>query len=427
MTLRARRHVLESGLTVISVDVPHLHSAMVAVYVRSGSRHETKANNGASHFLEHLFFRGSHQYPDTVAMNAAVEGVGGNLNGITTRDCTYFFTPCAPEGVGLCLDILGDMLTRPSLSKIEIERRIILEEMLDEVDSEGRDVDIENLSKRLIFDKHPLALKIAGTRESVTCLTRAQLVAHYRRAYVAGNMVVGVAGPIDSSTVARRVARAFSRVPRGPRLVEEAPSLAWNGLKYKGVPESEPQVEFRLSFPTVSELHPDAMGVQLLRRVLDDGLSSRLPYNVVERRGLAYSVGANVETFHDAGLFEIDGACAPQNAAPMLREVLKTLGSLSRGLIEASELTRAKARHRIHLGFLQDSPADLLGWFGGNELFRTVPSFDHRSREAARVTRRALVALAQRTFRKSNVALTAVGPQRALRALKQVMEQGVGL
>src|SRR6185437_5249716 len=142
-------------------EMPHLHSAMLAVYVRTGSRHETLATNGVSHFLEHMFFRGSERYPDTVRMNAVVEEVGGNLNGVTTRDHGYYYTPLHPNHLGVGMEIIGDMLTRPRLTDMEVERQIILEEMLDEVDEKGRDIDLENLSKRLLFPDHPLSLKIA--------------------------------------------------------------------------------------------------------------------------------------------------------------------------------------------------------------------------------------------------------------------------
>ncbi|MBN1206111.1 MAG: insulinase family protein, partial [Myxococcaceae bacterium] len=194
MSFTPYRDVLPSGLRVVTIETPHLHTALLAVYVRTGSRHETAANNGVSHFLEHLFFRGSESWPDTVKMNAAVEEVGGNLNGVTTRDHGYYYTPLHPDHLGVGMEILGDMLTRPRLTDMEVERQIILEEMLDEVDEKGRDIDIDNLSKRVLFPQHPLAFKIAGTRESVSRLTHEQVREHFARHYVTGNMVVTAAG-----------------------------------------------------------------------------------------------------------------------------------------------------------------------------------------------------------------------------------------
>jgi predicted Zn-dependent peptidase len=400
---------LPSGLKLVTVEAPHLHSAMVAVYVRVGSRHETPDNNGVSHFLEHLFFRGSKGNPNTVRMNARVEAAGGNLNGVTTRDASTFYSPVHPEGVGVALEVLGDMLTRPALTGLAVERRIILEEMLDEIDEHGRDIDIENLSKRALWGHHPMAQKIAGTQDSVRAMTDAKVRAHYQRYYCGGNMVLAVAGPVSHRAVRPQAARAFRHLRAGPMSTETAPPAPPAGPRWKHVHLPEAQIEFRLSFAGVAEDHPDAKVLHLLRRVLDDGLSSRLPYDIVESRGLAYSVGASFETFHDAGLFEIDGACAPENMPALLRQLFRTLGSLKEGKISAEELARAKRRSAMHFGFLQDSPADLAGWYGGNLLFRQPVSIALRTRETNAITRAQLVAVAKKYLVRDQLLLTTVG------------------
>src|SRR3954463_1349651 len=146
-----QKTVLENGLRVVTVELPHLHTGMVAVYVRAGSRQEDARRNGVSHFLEHLFFRGSANYPDGRAMNVLVEDCGGSLNGVTTRDHGYYFSPLHPRRLEVPLAVLGDMLARPLLKEIELEREVILEEILDEVDEKGRDIDVDNLSKRALF------------------------------------------------------------------------------------------------------------------------------------------------------------------------------------------------------------------------------------------------------------------------------------
>ncbi|MBX5484713.1 MAG: insulinase family protein, partial [Myxococcaceae bacterium] len=220
MAFTYHRDVLPSGLRVVTIETPHLHSAVVAVYVRAGSRHETPENNGVSHFLEHMFFRGSRQYPDTVQMNALVEDVGGNLNGVTTRDHGYYYTPVHPRHLDVALSVLGDMLTQPLLLEMETERQVILEEMLDEVDEDGNDIDLDNLALKEVFGTHPLGLKIAGTRESVSRLTRAQLEAHLERFYVTGNLVVTVAGPVSHGQVVDLAASRFAALRAGPTASE---------------------------------------------------------------------------------------------------------------------------------------------------------------------------------------------------------------
>jgi predicted Zn-dependent peptidase len=421
------RDVLPSGLRVVTVEVPHLHSAMVAVYVRAGSRHESPEDNGVSHFLEHMFFRGTERFPDTVKMNALIEDVGGNLNGVTTRDHGYYYTPVHPAHIGLSLEVFGDMLSRPLLHGMEVERQVILEEMLDEVDEDGRDIDLENLSKMELYRGHPLSLKIAGTLESVRRLTRAQLEAHLARYYVSGNLVVTVAGPVRHSEVLEQAARAFERLSPGPATEERPPPPAPAGPWFRFVEHDEAQTDFRLSFPTVPEHHPDYAPLQLLRRIIDDGLSSRLPFNVVERRGLAYSVNASLEAFHDAGLFEIDAACAPDKAAVVVEAICETLAELCDGKATQEELVRAQRRHRMFLDFSQDSPGDLAGWFGGTELFRRPESYEERALLLERQTLDDVTRVARKYLNRNGLGVVAVGQKKAVAALERAVQTAHGL
>src|SRR5260370_25510469 len=374
------RAVVPSGLRVVTVEAPHLHTAFISVYVRAGSRHEQPSNNGVSHFLEHMFFRGSESYPDTVKMNAAVEEAGGNLNGVTTRDHGYYFTPLHPNELEIGVRILGDMLTRPLFTQMEVERQIILEEMLDEVDEKGRDIDLDNLAKKEMFNGHPLSLKIAGTAASVRALTEEQLRDHFARYYVAENLVFAAAGKVSRQRVLESVRASFDRLPRGKRSSPKNAPPGVRGPSFKFVRHNEAQTAFRLSFRAVPEHHPDFPALALIRRILDDGLSSRLPFNIVERLGLAATVDARMELFHDLSLFEIEAASASDRAAAGFEEVCRTLAEIKTTRIRGEELNRAKRRYRIHLGFAQDSPGDLAAWFGGTELFRTPDSFEQSIR-----------------------------------------------
>jgi predicted Zn-dependent peptidase len=424
MSIRYFKDVLPSGLRVVTVEAPHLHTAMISMYVRTGSRHERATNNGVSHFLEHMFFRGSASFPDTVRMNAAVEEVGGNLNGVTTRDHGYYFTPLHPAHLAVGIQILGDMLTRPLLREMELERQIILEEMLDEVDEKGRDIDLDNLTKMQLFDGHPLALKIAGTVQSVKSLQLRQLRDHLERHYVTGNLVFAASGKVQREEVLELAQKSFGEVPAGPASSEgRAPRLK-SGPRFRYVQRDEAQTEFRLTFRTVPEEHLDFPALQILRRVLDDGLSSRLPQNVVEKKGLAYSIHAGTEAFSDVGLFDIESASAPEKAALVLQEVCRTIGELGSAGVEEEELARAKRRHRMFLEFAQDSAADLAGWFGGTELFHPPESFEEKARQIDQQTGEQVRQVAQRYLVPENATLVGVGQRRGTKAIERALANG---
>ncbi|HEX9244341.1 MAG TPA: pitrilysin family protein [Anaeromyxobacter sp.] len=404
------REVLPNGLRVITAPAPGLHSAMIALYVRAGSRHETAQLNGVSHFLEHLFFRGSEGWPDTVAMNAAVESAGGSLNGITARDHGCYFTPIHPGEVGVGLAVLGDLVRRPLLREMAVEREVILEEILDEVDASGRDIDPDNLSKRIAFAGHPLSFKIAGTAATVRRLRDADVRAHHARFYTGTNLVLAVAGPIRPSIVRDLAEEHLGALPRGRRSVDHAPPPWPSGPSVELVAHEDAQAEFSLSFPCPPENDPDYPVHLCIRRILDDGLSSRLPFEVVERRGLAYSLHAGIDSFSDAGMTVVDGACAPAKLPRVLEEILRVLGELAARAIPEEELVRVQRRHRMTLAFSLDSAAELAGWFGSGEVLSSPEGFEERCRRVERVTPADVLRVARATFRRRNAIGVVVGP-----------------
>lgn len=403
------RDVLPNGLRVVTLEVPHLHTATLAVYVRCGSRHETPATNGVSHFLEHLFFRGSERFPDSHAMHGRIEDVGGNLNGYTMRDQGLYYTSLHPKELAVGFEVLGDMLCAPLLREIAIEREVILEEILDEVDASGRDVDLGNLSKKLVFGRHPLSYKIAGTPRTVRRMREADLRAHHERFYVASNLVVAVAGPVRRRQVLDLVAKAFGGLKRGRPAVEQAPDLTPRGPKVLFIPDTESQTELMLCFPCPPEDHPDHLALTLIRAILDDGLTSWLPLNIVERRGLAYSVHAALDTFCDCAVFELEAACTPAKVLTVFEEMVRLLARLRDAPLSEEELGRVKHRHRIGLDFMLDDLSALAGFYGGGELFRLPESFEQKVRRLEAVTAAQLQEVARRTFARKNLYLLAIG------------------
>lgn len=406
------RDVLGNGLRVLTAPAPGLHSAMLALYVGVGSRHETPEANGVSHFLEHLFFRGSEGWPDTIAMNAAVESAGGSLNGITARDHGCYFTPIHPGEIGTGLAILGDLVRRPLLREMDVEREVILEEILDEVDADGRDIDPDNLSKRIAFGAHPLGFKIAGTPETVRRISGREIRAHHARYYVGSNLVLAVAGPVRAQEVRALAEEHLGALPRGRRSAVLPPPAWPAGPRLEVVAHDDAQSEFSLSFPCPPEHHADYPVHLCIRRILDDGLSSRLPFEIVERRGLAYSLHAGIDAFADAGMTVIDGACAPAKLPRVLGEVLRVLGGLADRAVPDEELARVQRRHRMTLAFSLDSAAELAGWYGSGEVLSAPEGFEERCRRVERVTPADVARVARETFRRRNAIAVVVGPAR---------------
>ena len=423
--LLGQRAQFGNGARVVVARTPGLHSAMLALYVRAGSRHERPATSGVSHFVEHLLFRGSQGYPDSRVMNAAVEAAGGSMNAMTGRDHTCYYTSLHPAGLETGIDVFTDLARRPLLRDIEVERGVVLEEILDEVDSRGRDIDADNLLKRIVFPDHGLGQKIAGSRASVETLGEGAIRAHHARHYTGANVVLVAAGPVFYEEVVELAAERLGALPRGTAIRSEAPPPWPSGPTFGAVEHDDAQVEFSLAFPSVPERHRDHPAALVIRRILDDGLSSRLPFEIVERQGLAYSIHASLETYEDAALFTFEGACTPSKLGRVVEEIFRVVSGLWDSLLPGSELARVHERHRMSLTFALDNPSELAGWFGIGELFGADETLEERCRRVERVTAADVRRVARTMFQRRHLVAVAVGPGASTlrRALQRAAER----
>jgi predicted Zn-dependent peptidase len=306
---------------------------------------------------------------------------------------------------------MADMLARPLLKEIELEREVILEEILDEVDEKGRDIDIDNLSKRALFPGHGLGLKIAGTRETVGALSADDLRAQHLRAYGARNMVLAAVGPLRHERVLELAEKHFGRLRPGQPLADTPINGAPRGPQLVAADHTESQMELQVSFRAPPEEHPDFPVLRVIKRLLDDGLASRLQMQMVEQKALAYSVGAGMDGFTDCSVFEVGCACAPRKAPAAVTEMLRILAGLRDGDLPADELARAKKKSRIWLEFSLDSPAEMIGWFGAGELLHPpAEPFEAWLSRIEEVTAADVRRVASAIFRRENLVACAVGP-----------------
>src|SRR3954452_12999202 len=176
---RVFRSLLPSGLRIVTIETPYLHTANLCLYVRAGSRYETDASNGLSHFVEHMLFRGSSRYPDSFALNLAIEEIGGTLYAETGRDYSLYQIPLQPSELGRGLAIMGDLFSTPAFRDIDLERQIIIEEILEDMDEDERNVNLDDLSRTVAWAKHPLGYTITGPLRNVRRFTVDDVRAHF--------------------------------------------------------------------------------------------------------------------------------------------------------------------------------------------------------------------------------------------------------
>jgi predicted Zn-dependent peptidase len=407
---RVYRDRLPTGLRLCTVETPHLHSAVVALYVRAGARYETDRTNGLSHFVEHMLFRGSARFPSSYTLNRAIEERGGTLYAETGRDYSLYHVALHPREVAAAMEILGDLFAAPAFRDIERERPIILEEILEDLDDRGRNVNIHDLTRALAWPGHPLGFPVIGPARNVRRFTTADVRRHFRRFYGARNMALCVAGRVEREQIRTLAMTAFRNLPPGTRVRPAPAQLPLDGPRIRFVSDDGPQVQFQMVFHAFPEWDPSFPALATLLRLIDDGMSTPLHYQVCDQKGLAYNVSAGMEPLHDASLVEVDAACSPDNLVCLVEEIRAILGRLQQVPVPVDELEKAKRRYVADLEAGFDDLDGLCGWFGGTELFFQPYSHVERARRVQRVTTDDVRRVARRVFQLDRLSAVAVGP-----------------
>ncbi len=389
--------------------MPHLHSASINLFARVGSRHETPEKNGLSHFLEHMFFRGCEGFEDSTALNRAMEDLGGTLDGFTMRDSTSYLATVHPDYIRDASRIFGAMFRNPTFKDIDIERSIVLEEMLDVIDDRGRVVDLDIIAHKEAFAGNPLSQSIDGTRKNVKSFRVDDLVDHRKRFYGAKNLVLCYAGAIDAGACFETAEAELGELSPGRRAKELAPPLPKHTPHFSYIHTEDSQSRLRLTFRAVASLHADYPALLLLRRIVDGGLSARLQVELVEKRGIAYDVGAEVEAYADCGIFDFEFAVAHKKLPYALEELTKVISSLRNGEITTEEVDRVRRRARISVELSLDSPFELSQWFGATQLFQAPKSPEDRLNEFEAVTANDITEVAKKYFSASRLTIAGVG------------------
>ena len=338
-----RTQTLPSGLSLATERMGEARSVCIGFWVGTGSRDEDTTRSGASHFLEHLLFKGTDDRSST-AIAEAVDEVGGDFNAFTTKEYTSFYIRLLAEHVTLGLDILSDIMWRPALrpSDLDAERQVILDEILMHAD-EPSDEAAEQ-SSALLFPGHTLGREVLGTHESVSTMTVERIREFFDLHYRPGNMVVAVAGDLDHDAVAEGIESRFTGQTGGVTPERDAPGDQVEPLSV--VRRSTEQAHLVLAMRSVNRFSHQRYALAVLNHVLGGGLSSRLFQEIRERRGLAYSVWSERVAYHDAGSISVGMGTAPEHVAEVLDIVCSELDLLGREGITERELAIAQGNLR---------------------------------------------------------------------------------
>lgn len=410
--IRTFSHTLTNGLRVVCCEMPHLHAAELAVYLKVGGRNDPPGREGLSHFLEHTLFRGTKEFASSLEIETAFEAIGGAPNAATDADSTCFYSRIHPAHVRRGMEIFASMLLRPLLEGIEIEKRIIAEEAREDLNQEGVEISPDTIASRLLWPRHPLGMPTIGTLESIAAIGREDLERHLSRFYIPANAVVVVAGPVQSHEAFSIAHDIFGGWKGGapPALVPVSRRHMAPQIHF--VRDSDSQVSLQLAFLGIPRGDWRFMALRILRRLLAGGGSSRLHLRLREELGIVYSVEAAIGAYDETGCMAIDLHTAPETLLKAVEVSLAELARISSEPVPAEELERVRQSYIFDLEYSRDSAYEMGARYGWGELMGVVRSIEADQQDARMVSAANLQEIARTLFSPANLRLVVVGPWR---------------
>lgn len=330
---------LPSGVRLVTERMPHVRSVSVGVWLTRGSRHESDAESGVAHFVEHMLFKGTTTRSAQVIAQT-IDSIGGQLDAFTAKEYAGYYIKVLDDHLPLAIDLLSDLVLRPAFSPTDIDREqsVILEEI--KMVEDAPDDLVHEVFAQQFWARHPLGRPILGTPETVESFDADRLRRYFNRTYLAPNLVIAAAGHLEHAALKALVEEAFAAVPPGAAAAAGEPPAVTPGLvvRQKDIEQSH----LCLGTPAYPTAHEDRHALYVLNTILGGSMSSRLFQHIREERGLAYAVFSNLTTYSDAGAITVYAGCATEKIPEVVDLTLVELRDLRETAVEDAELQRAK-------------------------------------------------------------------------------------
>lgn len=377
--MQYQKSVLPNGLRLLTIPMPSFESATVLVMVGAGSRYETKQNNGISHFLEHMAFKGTTKRPSAMAISSLIDGMGGEFNAFTSKEITGYYIKSAANRINTSMDVLSDMLQNSLLDQAEIdkEKGVIIEEINLYEDTPVR--KLGDVYENLLYGDTPLGWDIAGEKKVILSINRDDFVSYMSKFYSPSNMTVVVAGGIDQKEVEVMVDTYFGSMrsfdTQGYKKVIESQKRPGVLIKHK----KTEQTHIALGVRTVDVNHPDHYALAILAAILGGGMSSRLFEEIREKRGLAYYVRTHSDHYLDAGSLVSMAGLDPKRIDEAVAVILQEYKKFAQGkaAVTKEELTKAKEFVKGHLVLELEDSRSVATFYAHQELLEDTIDNPH--------------------------------------------------
>ena len=403
-----RKSVLDNGIRVLSEMIPHHDAVSIGVWVLTGSRDEKDDENGVSHFIEHLLFKGTKT---RTAQDIArtIDSVGGSMNGFTGRECTCFHTKVLKGHLDLAVDLLADVLLHSAFDpqEIERERSVILQEV--KMVEDTPDDYVHDLFDRAFWGNHPMGQPVLGRTERIRSLSREQIVGYFQEQYQPSRMIIAVAGNVDHGRMLDLMGQAFSEVPSSAASVDRVKPETHSEISL--LERGTEQVHLCLGTKGLAYVSPRRFASHVLNAVLGGGVSSRLFQEIREKRGLAYSIFSYAPSYMDTGFLAVYSAAERETVGQVVELILSEFETLRRTPIRQEELTISREQLRANLLLSLENSDNRMARLAKNEIyFHRFFSVDEVIDQIDRVTIDQVRELSNDLLRPEHFCLTLLGP-----------------
>jgi predicted Zn-dependent peptidase len=399
---------LPNGIKVITEAMPHVRSVSVGVWVGTGSRRETPEQNGLSHFIEHMLFKGTtSRSAEDIARS--VDSIGGNLDAFTAKELVCYNTKVLDEHLPIAMDVLSDLVLNPLFrdEDIEKEKGVILEEI--KMDADNPDYLVHEIFSSNFWKDHPLGKPILGTRETVKKFSRAAIENYYRDVYSPENILVTAAGNLTHERLVNLARERFETVKAGGPVPGGTPPATHARISLKSKKDLE-QVHVCMGVPSYPIPHEDRFACYVLNTVLGGGMSSRLFQNIRERQGLAYAVFSELNPYTDTGCLAVYAGTSLESARQVVELVLKEFADMKQREVPQEELRRSIDHLKGSLMLSLESTSSRMSNLARQQMhFGRFFSLDELVESIEKVTAADVQRIARTFFDQKQVALTVLG------------------
>ena len=420
--MKFKKTILKNGLRIITCPMQDTQTVTVVVMVGVGSRYETEKEAGLSHFIEHMFFKGTQKRPTTLDISEELDAVGGEYNAFTSKDKTGYYAKVDAKHLDTALDVVSDIFLNSKLDaqEIEKERGTIIQELNMYEDTPV--MNVGDIYEQLLYSPNPLGREIVGSKKTIASVTREKFVEYMRRFYVANDTVICVAGKFDEKKIIPEIKKYFFRMAKGqkPKFLKISEKQKKPAIQVKF--KKTDQTHLVLGVRAYDENHPNRFALALLAIILGGNMSSRLFIEVREKRGLAYHVSTGVEDFADGGYLATKAGVEHKNLEITVKTILEEYKKIAENKVSAKELQKAKdfVKGKSVMGL---EASDEVAMFLIDQEIRRgrIMTMEEIFQKVDKVSIGDILKVAKNIFRKDKLNLAVIGPHKNSAELNKIL------